>query len=290
MSKRKTPEGRLPDFIVIGAAKAGTTSLDFYLGLHPEIHMAKPKEPRFFVDAAPPDGRWSLGLDWYQRLFKSSKKFCGEASPQYARSPHEAGVASRIAQVVPETKLIYLVREPLARLQSAFLMDVRRGAFQGSFVEYIDQYQRSIAASSYGSQLEEYLRYFPLNRILLVESSALADQREQTLAKIFQFLGADENFSSPFFRMRLFVGVKARFPNRTGRRIQNSRLMQLAKSTLPAGVFHHFRNLVLLPFGEPPPSVELPPSIEQRLKAVLRDEVALLRRLTGLKLDSLEVP
>ena len=53
--------GRLPDFIVVGATKAGTTSLDFYLSLHPDIHMAKPKEPRFFVDAPPPGERWSLG-------------------------------------------------------------------------------------------------------------------------------------------------------------------------------------------------------------------------------------
>jgi hypothetical protein len=45
------PPGRLPDFLIVGATKTGTTSLDFYLSLHPEIHMARPKKPRFFIDA-----------------------------------------------------------------------------------------------------------------------------------------------------------------------------------------------------------------------------------------------
>lgn len=280
----------LPDFIVIGAAKAGTTSLNFYLGLHPEIHMAKPKEPCFFIDEAPPRGRWSFGLDWYRGLFETSKRLCGEVSPQYARAPYEADVAGRIAQVVPEIKLIYLVREPLSRMRSAFIMDVRRGAFQGSFAEYVDQYPVAIADSSYGSQLEEYLSYFSREKILIVESDDLHNQRRRTLARILHFIGADPGFNSPLFRMRLFVGGKARFPSWTGRRILASRPMQLAKTNLPAGVFHHLSNLVLLPFGEPPPPVDLPPRVEQRLKSILRDEVALLRRLTGLRLASLEIP
>ena len=289
MSKRVIPEGRLPNFIVIGAAKAGTTSLNFYLGLHPEICMAKPKEPRFFVDASPPDGRWSLGVDWYKGLFKTSKRFCGEASPQYARAPHEAGVAGRIARLVPEAKIIYLVREPTARLRSAYLMDARRGSFEGTFAEYVERCPRALAASSYGTQLEEYLRHFSLENILVVESDDLQGRRRETLAKIFGFIGANADFSSPLFRMQLFVGIKARFPNQIGRRIQESRTMRWAKTVLPAGVFHHFRNLLLLPFAEAPPSVELPAHTEQHLKSVLRNEVTLLRQLTGLKLDSLEV-
>lgn len=78
MKESKKNQGRLPDFIVIGSGKGGTTSLDFYLSLHPEIQMARPKEPRFFVDLPPPLGRWSLGIPWYRGLFRSGKKFAGK--------------------------------------------------------------------------------------------------------------------------------------------------------------------------------------------------------------------
>jgi len=78
-------EGRLPNFIIVGATKAGTTSLDFYLSLHPEIQMARPKEPRFFIDAQEPFGRWGRGPDWYRGLFQTGKRLCGEA--YYARLP-----------------------------------------------------------------------------------------------------------------------------------------------------------------------------------------------------------
>jgi hypothetical protein len=76
--------GRLPDFIVIGAAKAGTTSLHFYPSLHPEIFMSTPKVPRFFADAPEPLGRWHPGEVWYRRLFVTTKRLAGETSPTYA--------------------------------------------------------------------------------------------------------------------------------------------------------------------------------------------------------------
>ena len=85
--RRPSPAPRWPDFLVIGATKAGTTSLDFYLSLHPDIHMARPKEPRFFIDDAEPIGRWSRGEEWYRSLFVSPKRLAGETSPLYTDEP-----------------------------------------------------------------------------------------------------------------------------------------------------------------------------------------------------------
>ena len=279
---------RLPDFIIIGAAKAGTTSLDLYLGLHPDIFMARPKEPRFFVDAASPLGNWDKGIDWYKRLFVTGKRLCGEASPQYARAPYWPGVPERMAAVVPNAKLIYLVREPMARLRSNYIMNMKRGAVGGSLAEYVDANSYALDASCYGRQLEGYLAHFPLERILVVESADLDADRLGTLRRIFRFLGADDSFFTPIFFRRRLVGAAEGYPSPLGRRIERSAVMRAAQRTMPGSLFYHVRNVVLAPFMLPDPSTELPVARERELQALFREEVGLLRRLTGLPLPSLD--
>jgi hypothetical protein len=133
------PTGRLPDFLIIGATKTGTTSLDFYLSLHPEIHMARPKEPRFFIDAPEPLGRWGRGLDWYRGLFRSEKRICGEASPTYSNWSAMQGVFERMHSVVPDAKILFVVRERFARLRSSYLMNVRYRGIEDSFADFLQK-------------------------------------------------------------------------------------------------------------------------------------------------------
>jgi len=192
-------KGRLPDFIVIGATKSGTTSLDYYLSLHPEIHMARPKEPRFFVDLPGDDGRWRRGVDWYASLFVTTKKCCGEASPQYARFGESNGIPARMASIVPGAKLIYLVREPYDRLVSNYRMHYRNATTLMPFSEFVTNERWSFEASCYGSRMQEFLGYYPLERILVVESRELRDQRDACLTRIFSFLGVDPDFRSRRF-------------------------------------------------------------------------------------------
>lgn len=279
--------GRYPDFIIIGAAKAGTSSLHLYLGLHPDIFMSKPKETRFFVDAPPPDGYWSLGTDWYQRLFDTDKRWCGEASPQYALTPSTPGVVGRMAAVVPGAKLIYMVREPLARLRSNYLMNVKRCTFTGSFADYVDQYPSAVDASCYGRQLSEYLGHYPLDKILVVETAELHTDRMGALRRIFRFIGARESFYTPLFLHRRNVGRLENVPSPIGRRIVLSKSMQVLERTLHGGIFYHLRNLVIAPFSVPPPVTTLPDAKKRELDTLFRNEVALLRQLTGLPLPSL---
>jgi len=283
----KPEEGRLPDFVVIGAAKAGTTSLDFYLGLHPEIFMARPKELRFFVDAPLPTGRWSLGEDWYTRQFITRKPACGESSPQYAISPR---APERMAAVVPNAKLIYLVREPMARLRSQYLMEVRRGVFVGSFAAYVEQRPPAVDHSCYGNHLERFLAHFSCDRIMMVESQELHVNRFATLQRIFRFLGVDDAFVTPRFHLVRHVGESEVFPTPLGMRLDRSRLMRHASRMLPSGVHHHLRNLVLSPFPAAPPSTALPEAKESELASLFRVQVELLRKLTGLSLPSLSLP
>jgi hypothetical protein len=286
---REGRAGRLPDFVVIGATKAGTTSLDFYLNLHPEIHMARPKEPGFFIDRSS-QSTWNRGVDWYRSLFVTKKRVCGECTPGYSSSPSYPGVAARMASVVPAAKLIYLVREPYARLRSEYLMTRRLGIVSEPFPTFLERRPAALDRSMYGRQYREYHEHFPADRILVVESERLERDRTATLARIFRFLGADERFSSLLFRHRRNAAASRRYPDGTGRKILASAPVRWAKGTLHSGVYHHLSNLLLMPFSEPPPSTELPPEVLRPLLARLRAEVQLLRESTGLDLPSIEPP
>ena len=106
----------LPNVLVVGAAKCGTTSLHEYLDRHPEIAMAREKELDFFVEQK----NWSRGVDWYERQFAAAP-VRGESSPSYTAYPRYRGVPERIRRIVPDAKLVYLVRDPVERA-----LDVRR--------------------------------------------------------------------------------------------------------------------------------------------------------------------
>lgn len=117
----------LPTFIVVGAMKAGTTSLAAYLGSHPEVFVTTPKEARFFGSSS--DENWPRGLGWYRQLFTSSAgaRARGEASPGYTMAPHVPHVPERIASVVPDVRLVYLLRNPVGRIRSAYIDRSSRG-------------------------------------------------------------------------------------------------------------------------------------------------------------------
>jgi len=288
-NNRCSQEGRLPDFIVIGATKAGTTSLDFYLSLHPEIQMARPKEPRFFIDAAEPLGRWSRGVEWYQGLFRTSKRVSGESSPAYTQYPALLDVPERMAGLVPRAKLIYVVREPMERLKSHFLMLNREGMEDGELKAVLaaKPEPRCLLASCYGSQLEKFLEWFPREQILVVESAELRQNRTAALRSVFEFLGVDAGFTSPLFRHRRNVTGHQRIPSAAGERLLCSGGMRLAKSLLPGPLFYHLKNLLLVPFAREAPSMELPEDVQEDLHRLFRAEMGLLRKLCGQPLPSL---
>ena len=97
LRRRRKRHAELPNLIIIGGLKCGTTSIHHYLGLHPEIQMSKPKELNFFVEEL----NWDLGLDWYASRFDDRFKVRGESSPHYTNLPRFTGVAERIQRALP---------------------------------------------------------------------------------------------------------------------------------------------------------------------------------------------
>ena len=103
-----------PDFIIIGAMRAGTTALADLLSRHPEIGMSRLKETDYFIA----EKNFSRGPVWYQSLFPMDRPIRGEASPNYAKSDVFAGVPQRIHAARPDVRLIYIVRDPVERFWS----------------------------------------------------------------------------------------------------------------------------------------------------------------------------
>jgi hypothetical protein len=206
----------LPNLIVIGAAKCGTTSLRAYLDLHPEIVMAttrRSSELDFFSH----DEQWRRGVGWYERLF-SDAPVRGEVSPSYSTFPFNASVPERMAGVVPDARLVYLVGDPIERVESQWHFAIANHAETRPFEDAIaGRYETYVAASRYATQLERFLPHFPQQRILVVDQHDLRRDRVATLRGIFGFLGVDESFTSPGFEQESNVTADTRHLSRLGR-------------------------------------------------------------------------
>jgi hypothetical protein len=204
--------GRLPTFIVIGAMKAGTTSLFHYLDEHPEVYMSPLKEVDFFVE----EGNWARGLDWYARQFDGAggAVAVGEASTIYTKYPRYGGVPERISQHLPDVRLVYVLRDPIDRLRSHFEHRRLVGNERRSLAEAIASDPSYVDTSRYGMQLERYLEHFPPDRILLLTSEALKTRRGETVREVYRFLGIDEAFTPPSLDREFYrTQERARYPS-----------------------------------------------------------------------------
>lgn len=193
----------LPNLVVIGAMKCGTTALHRYLDAHPEIGMSAMKETNFFVgpefrDEEPEPwwrgGQWHRGIDWYASLFDPAKPVRGETSPSYT-SPDHPQVPGRMAKVVPDARLVYLVRDPLDRALSQYQHHVGDGAEHRSVGEaLLDPESQYLSRSRYHDRLVPFLELFDPSQVLVVVQERLLRDRRPTLRRIYDHVGADPHW------------------------------------------------------------------------------------------------
>jgi Sulfotransferase domain len=196
--------GALPNLVVIGGLKCGTTSLHHYLNLHPEIQMSRPKELNFFVEEL----NWELGSDWYAGHFEPAVPVRGESSPHYTNRPRFDGVPERMRSVLSgEARLVYLVRDPIDRMLSHYQHNVA-GGYEARTPEQALTEERSayVDRSRYAFQLEPYLNAFGAERIEVVSREELLSDRAATIRRVFAFLGVDESFTSEQFEREWETG------------------------------------------------------------------------------------
>jgi hypothetical protein len=186
----RAPGLRLPDFLVIGAAKCGTTTLCALLDRHPDVYVHPRKELNFFSH----DDGYARGLAWYAQQFATAgaAAVIGEGSPNYTKLSLHPDAAPRIARALPHAKLIYVVRHPLRRMESAWLHARRSGhRSSASFTRTVRRQRSYVDTSDYGRQLAAYQRLFADDQILVVFLDDLESDPKGVLARCFEFLGVD---------------------------------------------------------------------------------------------------
>jgi hypothetical protein len=199
---------RKPNLFVVGSMKAGTTSLARYLGTHPEIFMTSdPKEPTYFLtrdqllDVLPgveKRGFWR-GEEHYLKLFEAAgdRPVIGEASANYARLPRVKGVPERIHAFNPNARILFILRDPVARTISHYWYMVRFFGERRDLLTAIREDPDYVATSDYAIQMQPYLALFGRERVLAITTEALAEAPESTLAGIYRWLGVDVTFAPP---------------------------------------------------------------------------------------------
>jgi hypothetical protein len=193
---RDPARGALPNLVVIGAMKCGTTALHDLLARHPQIAMSRPKELNFFFGPTEATVRWSAGnwprgLDWYTSHFDADVPLRGESSPGYT-SPDHPEVAQRMAATIPGARLVYLVRDPIARALSQYDHHRADGAERRGLTEALtDPASQYLSRGRYHERLMPFLSHFDRGQIMVVAQEDLRDDRAATLRRVLGFLGAD---------------------------------------------------------------------------------------------------
>jgi Sulfotransferase family len=194
-----------PNLFIIGAMKAGTTSLHEYLHQHPEIFMSRFKEPQYFAPHRTRQGQdWGQGnefpqpgIDWYLKLFEQAgdARFCGESSVSYSARPWMEGCAQRIFEFNADSRIIYLVRDPIERAISHYWHFVRDGREDRPLLKALESETDYIARSDYGMQLSPYLELFGREKVYVLTLENLELNPDSTFRDLFQWLGVDTNAS-----------------------------------------------------------------------------------------------
>lgn len=192
---------KFPNLFIIGAMKAGTSSLHEYLHQHPEIFMARFKEPQYF---APHRTRWNAawgqgnpfpepGIDWYLRLFAEAggAKYAGESSSSYTARPWVTDCEKRIHAFNPEARLIYLMRDPIERAISHYWHFVADGREDRGMLTAIKQTDEYIARSNYAMQLQPYLDTFGSSQVFTLTLEELNKNPDAVFRSIFSWLNID---------------------------------------------------------------------------------------------------
>jgi hypothetical protein len=276
----------MPSLIIIGGLKCGTTSIHHYLGLHPEIHMSKPKELNFFAE----EQNWDLGLDWYASRFDDRFPMNGESSPHYTNRPRFNGVAERIHQHCPDARLIYMVRDPIKRILSHWVHATGAGYEDREFVETLSQPDTSyIQRSMYWMQLQPYLELFDPEQIQVISQEDLLARRHETMREAFAFLGVDPDFTSEQFD-REWEKSSAK---QEGRYQVMENLVKLPGlkaldrnfDRLPESLRWMVEKVVHNPDKPAAPKPEIPDDLMVTLKDRFRDDVSGLVEWTGREFD-----
>jgi len=195
------------DFFIVGAAKAGTTSLYHYLNEHSDIEMSSQKEPDFFSDTSLHTQMLYYGknridtIEKYHALFQQENVLRGDASVSYL---FYEDVPKKIIKYNPNAKIVIMLRNPIDRAFSHYLMDYRLGLVSEKFETIIQKkskhkyanlfYQQYIQVSEYTRQIKNYLNIFSKENICIIDYEDFKKNTSDVVNRVYIFLGVDNSF------------------------------------------------------------------------------------------------
>lgn len=180
---------RLPDFLIAGAPRCGSTTLYRLLDQHPEVFMARPKEIGFF------NGKHWDDVAWYAQHFASAppEMVAGEATPWYL---HDPVAVDQMAQTVPDARIVVILRDPVERTYSHYWMARNRGRAEMPFEEFAEL-SRVRDVGCYAHHLDYLTDRFARDKVLVVFQEELKQNPGDLFATVCRFLGVDDTFVPP---------------------------------------------------------------------------------------------
>ena len=182
-------------FFIIGAMKAGTTSLYKYLAGHPQLYASPRTEPRVFRDPADPASLRTAFLDLFAG--HGNEPWCFEGSTAYTKYPRFPGVPQRLRSVVPDARFVYLVRNPVERTWSQYVHNLAHGRETRPFARALVTSPQYLDISRYHLQLQQYCEVFPRDRILVQVFEDMVRDPLATVRAVCGFLGIDTSYTPP---------------------------------------------------------------------------------------------
>ena len=287
----------LPNFLVIGAAKAGTTALYWYLAEHPAVFIVPEKETNYFGYGVDEKGRLLYGdpdvhkfpirtLEQYERSFEGAgaAQAVGEASPIYLECPQ---AAARIQSTIPQVRIIACLRQPVERAYSDYLMELRhrgrrfdpdRELKAGSAWARPDS--RWMQIGRYGEHLARYYEAFPREQIHVFLFDDLQKNPLGVVQGVYRFLGIDQSFVPDMETPHNVGGVPS---SRLLERVLTSKVVnQKIKPWVPSGAVNWARHLRTRSMRRPP---SLPRELKAELTTHFRNDIVRTSELIGRSLD-----
>lgn len=178
---------RLPDFLIIGAMKSGTSTLQAQLATQPGVFMTTPKEPNFFSD----DDIFARGMGWYQGLYDDAAPgdLLGEASTHYTKLPTHPQAVARIAAVLEAPRFVYVIRNPVERALSHYLHEWSRGTVGRDVAKAFAAMPEFVDYGRYGMQLAPYLEAFGRDSLMLTSLEQIKADPQGELARVGAHVG-----------------------------------------------------------------------------------------------------
>jgi hypothetical protein len=180
----------LPDFLIIGAMKCGTSTLQAQLAHQPGVFMTTPKEPNYFSD----DPVFAKGQAWYEALFAQAapNDLKGEASTHYTKLPTHPETLGRMRAVLTAPRLVYMIRDPMARAISHYIHGWSEGRFGPDASETFRQTPEIAEYGCYGMQIAPYIEAYGADRVHLTSLEQVNADPEAEFGRIGAFLGLPE--------------------------------------------------------------------------------------------------